>query len=101
MRVALPRPAHTSIFSPPVRGLAAHCHADGADGHPAAPGLGVGQVPSETGEQRMVATFAGAGTETRWCRFGREEAGVSAQVLLVHGAWHGGWCFDRVTSLLA
>jgi pimeloyl-ACP methyl ester carboxylesterase len=26
---------------------------------------------------------------------------VSAEVLLVHGAWHGGWCFDRVTSLLA
>lgn len=26
---------------------------------------------------------------------------MSAQVLLVHGAWHGGWCFDRVTSLLA
>jgi pimeloyl-ACP methyl ester carboxylesterase len=26
---------------------------------------------------------------------------VSAEVLLVHGAWHGGWCFDRVISLLA
>ena len=26
---------------------------------------------------------------------------MSAQVLLVHGAWHGRWCFDRVRSLLA
>lgn len=26
---------------------------------------------------------------------------MSAEVLLVHGAWHGGWCFDRVMSRLA
>lgn len=25
---------------------------------------------------------------------------MAAEVLLVHGAWHGGWCFDRVTRLL-
>jgi pimeloyl-ACP methyl ester carboxylesterase len=25
---------------------------------------------------------------------------VAAEVLLVHGAWHGGWCFDPVVALL-
>jgi pimeloyl-ACP methyl ester carboxylesterase len=25
---------------------------------------------------------------------------MAAEVLLVHGAWHGGWCFDRVVALL-
>ena len=25
---------------------------------------------------------------------------MAAEVLLVHGAWHGGWCFDRVVDLL-
>lgn len=26
---------------------------------------------------------------------------MSAEVLLVHGAWHGGWCFARVRSRMA
>src|SRR3954451_4196673 len=25
---------------------------------------------------------------------------VAAAVMLVHGAWHGGWCFDRVVEIL-
>src|SRR3954454_10384245 len=25
---------------------------------------------------------------------------VAAEVMLVHGAWHGGWCFDRVVEIL-
>lgn len=25
---------------------------------------------------------------------------MTAEVLLVHGAWHGGWCFDQVVALL-
>jgi len=25
---------------------------------------------------------------------------MTATAVLVHGAWHGGWCFDRVTPLL-
>jgi len=25
---------------------------------------------------------------------------MAAEVLLVHGAWHGGWCFDRVVAQL-
>jgi len=25
---------------------------------------------------------------------------MTATVVMVHGAWHGGWCFDRVVLLL-
>src|SRR3954470_8178352 len=28
------------------------------------------------------------------------DAPMSATVVLVHGAWHGAWCFDRVLPLL-
>jgi pimeloyl-ACP methyl ester carboxylesterase len=29
------------------------------------------------------------------------ESGAPATVVLVHGAWHGAWCWERVTSLLS
>ena len=42
-----------------------------------------------------VAALAGAGCATQ----GPQNA-TGRPIVLVHGAWHGGWCWQRVTPLL-
>lgn len=45
------------------------------------------------------ATMAGAGLAA--CGGGQAAAPAPAAFVLVHGAWHGAWCFERVAALLA
>jgi pimeloyl-ACP methyl ester carboxylesterase len=49
-----------------------------------------------------AASRVSSGRPGRDARFG-ERGGqrVTATVVLVHGAWHGAWCWERVTPLLA
>lgn len=40
------------------------------------------------------------GDETTLASISVEGGAMTAEVVLVHGAWHGAWCFDRVVPLL-
>jgi alpha-beta hydrolase superfamily lysophospholipase len=45
------------------------------------------------------AAMAGAGLAA--CGGGQAAVPQKAAFVLVHGAWHGAWCFERIAALLA
>src|SRR6266702_721698 len=48
--------------------------------------------------RRRLFTFSGTRREGRWRRW---EYSAMTDFVLIHGAWHGSWCWARVRRLLA
>ena len=46
------------------------------------------------------ATAAGLGVAASGATPATAQTGAAKTFLLVHGAWHGGWCWRRVADLL-
>src|SRR6201994_4857642 len=61
-------------------------------------------MPNDTQEptrRSMLATGAALGAAAVASGASRSEAqGAQRTFVLVHGAWHGGWCWRRVADLL-
>src|SRR5215210_8090390 len=55
--------------------------------------------PSVTRRAAIKATAGGAATLTSSAAFAQVPTSPKT-FLLVHGAWHGGWCWRRVSDLL-
>jgi len=56
--------------------------------------------PSFTRRTVLASAGAGAGAAALGGTPARAQTGQSKTFVLVHGAWHGGWCWRRVADLL-